>query len=105
MSVTLFPKMNCHLTAIFLGRHDKSKADIRAIIEEAKELGGYEHLEPEQKQALLNALEESRAVEDTGIIRRPLAQLHDTRIVLEKVCREVCAHYLQCTRMRLNDFI
>ncbi|KIM81189.1 hypothetical protein PILCRDRAFT_504494 [Piloderma croceum F 1598] len=76
--------------------HDESKVMIRAIIEEAKELGGYEHLKPEQKQALVNALEESRAVDDTGIVRRPLAQLHDTRIVLERVCRELQNLHYRC---------
>jgi hypothetical protein len=89
--IVLSPQIPHCLTAIFLGLYDESKAAIRDIINEAKDLGSYEHLQPGQKQVLVNALEESRAVDDTGIVRRPMAQLHDTRVIMERVCREVRA--------------
>lgn len=77
---------------MLLGKHDESKSHICDIIEIAKELGGYENLDPAQKQVLINALDESRTVADTGIVRRPMAQVQDTRIVFDRVCREVCPH-------------
>ena len=55
----------------------------------AQELGSYEHLEEGEKDLLKEALEESRAEIDTGIVRRPLAQMHNVRAVCSHVCREV----------------
>ena len=38
---------------------------------------------------LIVALKESRVANNTGIIRRPMAQMHDVWSVCDQVCREV----------------
>ena len=74
---------------VLLGKHDDSKAHICLIVAKAQELGSYEHLEEGEKDLLKEALEESRAEIDTGIVRRPLAQMHNVWAVCSRVCREV----------------
>lgn len=55
----------------------------------AQSLGTYEDLDEGEKHLLKEALVESRTVNSTGIVRRPLAQMHDVRVVCDRVCREV----------------
>lgn len=75
---------------MFVGVDDPTKDSVKAVILAAKELGGYQQLSSEQQQLLVDQLVASRQEEDTGIVRRPMAQLQDTRVVLERVRREVC---------------
>ena len=55
----------------------------------AQDLGSYKHLEEGEKDLLKEALEESRAEIDTGIVHRPLAQMHNVQAMCSHVCREV----------------
>ena len=55
----------------------------------AQELGSYKHLEEVEKDLLKEALEESQAEIDTGIVHRPLAQMHNVQAMCSHVCREV----------------
>lgn len=82
------------LTACIIGADDPTKDGIKAIILAAKELGGYQGLSPAQQQMLIDQLVVSREEDDTGIVRRPMAQLQDARVVMERVRREV--PYFQC---------
>jgi hypothetical protein len=79
-----------------LGADDPTKDNIRVIIEEANDLGGYQHLSQDQQQELIDQLEVSRQEETTGITRRPQAQLQDARAVMERVRREVCSYAHFC---------
>jgi hypothetical protein len=75
---------------LIVGVDDPTKDEVKAVILAAKELGGYQELSPEQQKVLTDQLVTSRDEEDTGIVRRPMAQLQDSRVVLERVQREVC---------------
>ena len=72
-----------------VGKHDPSKEEIREVVNRAQELGGYEQLDQHEKDILIEALEESRAANNIGIVRRPMAQMHDVWAVCNRVCREV----------------
>ena len=54
----------------------------------ARELGSYEHLEEGEKDLLKEALEESQAEIDTGIVCWPLAQMHNVQAMCSCVCWE-----------------
>ena len=62
---------------MLLGKHDDSKVYICRIVAKALELGSYDDLEEGEKDLLKEALAESRAANDTGIVCWPLAQMHD----------------------------
>ena len=78
------------LTVVPLGTDDTTKDNVKAVIKEAHNLGGYQHLSHDQKQVLIDQLVLSREEEATGIVRWPQAQLQDARAVMERVRREVC---------------
>jgi len=50
-----------------LGADDPTKDNIRVIIKEANDLGGYQHLSQDQQQELIDQLEVSHQEETTGI--------------------------------------
>jgi len=68
---------------------DPTKDEVKAVVLAAKELGGYQALSPDQQKLLMDQLVASCDEENTGIVRRPMAQLQDARVVLERVQREL----------------
>ena len=73
-------KPNTHNWFI-VGKHDSSKEEIREVVNRAQELGSYEQLDQHEKDILIEALEESRAANNTGIVHRPMAHMHDVQAV------------------------
>ena len=72
-----------------VGKHDQSKEEIHKVVKRAQELGSYEQLDQYEKDMLIAALKESQVANNTGIIRQPMAQMHDVQSVCDRVCREV----------------
>ena len=65
-----------------LGKHDESKKDIWEIVSKAQALGGYEHLQTNEKEIFIAALEDTQAAHDMGIVWRSMAQMHDVHLLL-----------------------
>ena len=59
------------------------------VVAKAQELGSYEHLEKNEKELLIETLAAARVAKDTGIVWRPLVQMHDVQVICDCVCREV----------------
>ena len=57
------------------------KEEICEVVKRAQEHGSYEQLDQYEKDMLIAALEESQATNNTGIVRQPMAQMHDVRVV------------------------
>jgi hypothetical protein len=74
------------------GTGDTSKDMVRDIVEQAQGAGGHTTLSKSDKQVLVDALNTHRSESSTGIVRRPMAQVHDTRAVMDRVQREVCSY-------------
>ncbi|KIM74380.1 hypothetical protein PILCRDRAFT_14526 [Piloderma croceum F 1598] len=80
---------HCEARCDTIWEDDPTKNNIKAIVHAAQELGGYQGLSSEQQQLLVDQLVASREEENTGIVRRPMAQLQDARAVMERVRREL----------------
>ena len=72
-----------------VGKHDQSKEEIHKVVKRAQELGSYKQLDQYEKDMLIAALKESRVANNTGIICRPMVQMHGVQSVCDRVCREV----------------
>ena len=59
------------------------------VVAKAQELGGYEHLEKNEKELLIETLAAAQVAKDTRIVQRPLAQMHDVWVICDRVCCEV----------------
>ncbi|KAI0308945.1 hypothetical protein OF83DRAFT_132359 [Amylostereum chailletii] len=69
--------------------NNPSKKQVIEIIKEGEANGGHETLSEDQREVLLQVLRADHEERDTGIVRKPMKQLHDIRTTLEKVKGEL----------------
>jgi hypothetical protein len=82
---------------MLLGNADNSpkRAEAIRIIWKSRQNGGdYKTISKVDQGALLALLQESRDMQETGIVGQPQIQLQDIRTTMEKVNTEVC--HIQC---------
>ncbi len=74
----------------FIGAHDETKADIRAIVQEAEENGGYQSLPDAKKELIIATLQRDRNQKDLqSTTTHPAVQLHDVRVTFNRISQEV----------------
>ena len=65
---------------------------MRAVVDKAKQLGGYKDLSKDDQQVLLDALQHACDEKDTGAVRQVMLHVHDVWTSFDRISHEVISN-------------